>query len=689
MTFYKLSLIDRMSQLILAEKPDAAGRIAYALADGDVEKKNKGKAVWYETELGNEKTYVVPAVGHLFTLEQKEEGWDYPVFDVEWRPTHEVRDGSGWMRNYYKNIKNLANRADTFVNACDYDTEGEVIGYNIIKFIVGTESAKRMKFSTLTNSDLQEAYGDMADELDSGMVESGLARHVLDYFWGINLSRALTLAVKSADSFKVLSTGRVQGPALKILADREREIQDFEPEDYWLLEALLESEKGDVKARHERDKFWDEDEASNIKEKCEEDGATVNEVKKNKYRHKPPFPFDLSTLQSEAYSAFKFSPSKTLDIAQSLYESGVISYPRTSSQKLPPKIGYQKILKKLKNQDKYEDLAETVLDKDKIYPKQGKKEDRAHPALYPTGSKPKKVSKDERKLYDLIVKRYFAVFGDAALRESVKLKFDLSGEIFKADGKRTLKKNWFMLYEPYVRKKEQRVPDLEEGKELEVEKIEKLDKQTQPPDRYTQASLVTELKKRGLGTKATRSQIIDKLYDRGYVDSSSIKTTDIGLAVVDALEQHSPELLSEEMTRRFEEEMEEIRDGENEKEEVIEDAKEELEEILEEIKENEEEIGQELKEAVIETKKKKSELGECPECGGTLKIIKTNNGQFVGCSEYPDCENSFPLPQNAKIVPTDENCDDCGLPVFKVIRKGKRPFEMCPKTDCESKEDWD
>ena len=315
-----------MTQLIIAEKPDAAGRIAYALADDNVSKNKKGKAVWYETKVGDEKTYIAPAVGHLYTLEQEGKGWDYPVFDIEWKPTHEVRDNSSWMKNYYKNLKRLADKADTFINACDYDQEGSVIGYNILKFIVGTEDAARMKFSTLTSSDLQEAYNNLSEELDHGMVDSGLARHILDWLWGINLSRALTLSIKNnTNTFKVLSTGRVQGPALKILVDREREIEKFEPEDYWILEAYLDSDEGEVKSRHENGKFWEEDKADESKETASSDGATVENVKKNKFKHKQPYPFDLSTLQSEAYSAFKFSPSKTLDVAQSLYESGLIS----------------------------------------------------------------------------------------------------------------------------------------------------------------------------------------------------------------------------------------------------------------------------------------------------------------------------------------------------------------------------
>ncbi len=679
-----------MTQLIIAEKPNAAGRIAYALADGDVTKKNRGKAVWYETTIGDEKTYVVPAVGHIYTLEQEGKGWDYPVFDMVWKPTYEVRKKSKWMKNYHTNLKKLSDKADKFVNACDYDQEGSVIGYNILKFVVGTENAARMKFSTLTTSDLQEAYKNLSEELDHGMVQSGLARHILDWLWGINLSRALTLSVKNnTNTFKVLSTGRVQGPALKILVDREREIDEFEPEDYWILEAYLESEKGELKTRHEDGKFWKEEEADESKKNASKDGANVKKVSKNKFKHKPPYPFDLSTLQREAYSAFRFSPSKTLDVAQSLYESGLISYPRTSSQKLPPKIGYKNILKKIKNQNKYSELAQKLLDRGKLKPKQGKKEDKAHPAIYPTGSKPDSLSEDDKKLYDLIVKRYLAVFGKAAVRESVKLTFDLSGEMFLGKGKRTLEPNWFEFYDPYVKKKEQKVPDLEEGDELDVSKVSKLDKQTQPPKRYTQASLVSEMEKRNLGTKATRSQIIDKLYSRGYVDGSSIKVTDIGMGVVEALEKYSPKVLSENMTRSFEDDMEKIRDGDKSKDDVVEEAKKALGEILDSIEKNEEEIGQGLKEAVMETNRKKRELGECPECGGTLKVIKTGRSQFVGCSGYPDCENSYPLPQKAKIVPTKEKCDDCDLPTFKVIRRGKRPFEMCPDPDCKSKDDWD
>lgn len=678
-----------MTKLIIAEKPKAAGRIAYALAEEEPQKKSKGKAVWYELELGNEKGYVVPAVGHLFNLEQKSEGWTYPTFDMEWKPAFEVKDNLNWMKQYYDNLKKLSKKADSFINACDYDQEGAVIGYNILKHIIGTENAGRMKFSTLTPSDLREAYNDLDEELDMGMVNSGLARHVLDWLWGINLSRALTISIKKGGSnFKVLSTGRVQGPALKILADREREIQDFEPEDYWLLKAMLKHGDKKIEAWHSEGRLWNEDKAEEIKQNCEKGNGKVDKVKKNKYKHKPPHPFDLSTLQTEAYSAFNFKPSKTLDVAQSLYESGYISYPRTSSQKLPPKIGYKKILKKLKNQNKYENLAQKVLKKDKIYPKQGKKKDPAHPAIYPTGSKPKKLNKDEKKLYDLIVKRYFAVFGDPALRMSLKIHFNLSNQIFTAKGKKTLKENWFKLYQPYVKVKNKEIPELKKGTDVIVGQVEIIQKETKPPNRYTQASLVKKLQKKNLGTKATRSQIIDTLYQRGYVDGSSMKVTDLGLAVVETLEQYSEEVLSAELTREFEEKMEEIRESKNDKEKVIEEAKETLKDILEEIEKHEEDIGSNLGEAVKLTRKKKRELGECPDCGGTLKVIKTKKSQFVGCSGYPDCDNSFPLPQNAKIVNTKKSCKECDLPVIKVIRKGKRPFTMCIDPDCKTKEDW-
>lgn len=682
-----------MTVLIIAEKPKASLRIAHALSEGEIENKRRGKAVWYEITRNGERHLVVPAVGHLFTLKQKGDGrWSYPVFEAEWKPSFEVNKQSYFSKSYFENFKRLSKKADRFIVATDYDPEGSVIGYNILRFICGTEDAKRMKFSTLTVSDLVEAYENLS-ELDMTRIDAGIVRHKLDWLYGINTSRALTLAIKRYNnSFKVLSTGRVQGPTLRIVAKREEVIKEFVPKPYWEIEAELKTNSGEkITARHEEVRFWDKDRPEEIKNKCNKEKAIVSDVKKRKYNQNPPYPFDLTSLQIEAYSVFGFSPRQTLDLAQSLYDSGLISYPRTSSQKLPRKIGYKGIIKNLSKQDEYKDLAKNLLAKKELTPNEGKKEDSAHPSIFPTGESPTGLNAYEKKLYDLIVRRFFAVFGEPAVRESMKIVFDIDGEKFIAEGKRTVEKNWIKFYERYVKYEEQALPNVKIGDKLDVLRIEILEKETQPPKRYTEASLVKELEKLGLGTKATRANIIKTLFDRGYIKGRKISVTNLGFAVVKTLEKYCPEILSEELTRKFENEMESIEAGKCEKEKVVEEAKETLKEILDSFKENEYKIGEELYNALIRTRRDEYVIGKCPECGGNLRIIKSKKSgkRFVGCDGYKNgCRVSFPLPQYGRILPTGKVCKECGYPIIKIIRKGKRPWTMCINPNCPSKKNW-
>lgn len=671
--------------LLVAEKPKVAARMAQALGDYDVEKNYGVKNYRLDTDRGE--VIIAPAVGHMFTLEQKDGEWTYPVFDIEWVPSFESDDGADYIKKYVNNMQKMAEEADEFINGCDFDVEGSVIGYNAIMMACGGDEdrMKRMKFSTLTNDDLREAFDDL-NEFDRYQTEAGLTRHVMDWYYGINLSRALMIAVKSQDRYQSLSTGRVQGPALKIAADREREIQAFEPDDYWELYLVAAG----MEAQHQEDRFWDEDAVDAVLATVQGNDAVVEDISRRQYKHNPPNPFNLTDLQNEAYSQFNISPKKTQQLAQGLYESSLISYPRTSSQQLSPKIGYEDILSKLKKQDKYEDKAQTVLDMSSITPRNGKKEDEAHPAIHPTGNSPGKgLSKQERKIYDLVVKRFMATFGRPAKRESLTLELVVEGEAFDAKGKRTLQRNWYDLYDPYVRTKEIELPDVEEGQHIPVEEFRKEDKETQPPKRYTQSSLISALEDEDLGTKATRANIVENLYNRKYIQESSIEVTDLGMAVIESLEEHCPDILSPELTRAFEKQMDSIRSGEQTRDDVLKGARESLQDILATFKEHEEDIGKGLIDAVDTTRKKERQLGPCGECeDGTLRMIKTNNGRFVGCSNYPDCENSFPLPHDGKIESLDEQCDTCGTPRIKVIRKGKRPYDMCIDPDCATKDDW-
>src|SRR3989339_2244073 len=243
-----------MPELIITEKPSSAKKVAEALAEGKLEKKKSKKSFYYEFTRGKKKIYVTPAVGHLFGLvEKKKHGWTYPVFDIEWHPSYESGEAAGYTKDYVDTIAAVAKKVDEFTIACDYDIEGEVIGWNVLRFVCEQKDANRMKFSTLTKPDLIEAYQTKTPHLDWGQAYAGETRHKLDWFYGINLSRALTASVKAAGSFKVMSAGRVQGPALKMIIEREREIQAFKPEPFWMIELLGDYKQEKIEAWHEKD----------------------------------------------------------------------------------------------------------------------------------------------------------------------------------------------------------------------------------------------------------------------------------------------------------------------------------------------------------------------------------------------------------------------------------------------------
>ncbi|MEM5882988.1 MAG: DNA topoisomerase, partial [Candidatus Aenigmatarchaeota archaeon] len=243
--------------LIIAEKPDAARRIAEALADKKPKVVKKREVEYYEFTVNGKKHVCVPAVGHLFTLSPLSESkkWSYPIFSYEWTPTY-TKKGTEWTRKYFENIVDLAKGADEFIDAADVDTEGEVLLYNILRFICKVKDAKRMQFSTLTKDELVEAYRNMSHHILFPMLESGLTRHELDWLWGINLTRALTLALKNHNNkaFAILSAGRVQSPTLNLLLEREIEIRNFKPKPFWQLELRAKVDNQEIVAMHEKDK---------------------------------------------------------------------------------------------------------------------------------------------------------------------------------------------------------------------------------------------------------------------------------------------------------------------------------------------------------------------------------------------------------------------------------------------------
>jgi len=674
-------------ELVVSEKPNAAKRIAEALADKRPKKQSIGKVPYYELQHGKKQIVVACAVGHLYTVAEKKKSFTYPSFDLQWSPSCEVNKKADFSGKYLEVIKKLAKKATTFTVACDYDVEGEVIGLNCIRFACSQKDARRMKFSTLTKDDIIEAYKEAEPHIDWGLANAGETRHFLDWMYGINISRALTLAVKSTGAFKILSSGRVQGPSLNILYEKEKEIAAFKPVPYWQIYLEIEKEGQRIGAFHVKEKFDNHDEAKIRFNNSLWKPAFVKDLEKSEVQQYAPYPFDLGSLQTEAYKLFGINPKETLSLAQNLYLAGVISYPRTSSQKLPFKINYKKILSSLASNEEYTTKANTVLGFEKLQPNEGSKTDPAHPAIYPTGIKPGKLTEREKKIYDLIVKRFFATFGKPAIRESMLLRININGEMFIAKGMLTKERNWFDLYEPYVKLKEEEWPHFKIGESLSIKKLDLLQKETQPPKRYTPASLVTELEKRGLGTKSTRAEIIDSLYQRSYIADQAIRVTDIGMRIIETLQKYCPDIIDEQLTRHFEDEMDKIMSKEMKKEEILEEAKRILTKLLKTFKENEKKIGEELKAAHHDTIQKENYIAKCPKCGGNLqmKFSRKTRMRFIACNNYPACATTFAIPQSGSIKGTDKRCPHCGQPIVMVFRKKAKPQEVCLNKECPSK----
>ncbi|MCL5404328.1 MAG: DNA topoisomerase I [Candidatus Marsarchaeota archaeon] len=670
-----------MNTLIIAEKPSVALRIAIALGNGSQKRIVHGKTSYFQIESESGSLFVAPAVGHLFTIKQVGTSRGYPILDVEWAPSYEASKSSAFTKQYLDAIKDIARQCSEFINACDYDIEGTVIGTNVIKAVMDepveklSVHAKRMKFSTTTTKDLSEAFRNLSD-LDLNNFYAGETRHMLDWIWGINLSRALTYALGSIGSSKPLSIGRVQGPTLALLAKREKEIAAFTPRPFWRVFVYIngtqfQNTRGDIFDKNTAIAALHETEA-NIR------NAVFEEVKKSEEKRWPYPPFDLTSLQLEASRVFRFDPSATLAIAQSLYEHSYISYPRTSSQKLPFSLGLPNIIKALGENPDYEAIAKRLVQQGRFKPIEGKKTDEAHPAIFPTGSAPKGLTKQESMLYDLIARRFLACFDEPAVVARINAKAAIGSEHYSASGAKVLSNGWLDTYK-YARIEEREMKEFIAGNTYPAENPSIEDLETKPPKRYTKASLIAELEKRELGTKATRASIVDTLFKRGYIEGSSISVTAFGMSVFDSLQKNCPMIMEESTTRELEEDMDGIAKGAKKEDEVLARGKKMLLEALAMFDKNRLQISESMKAGLMES----SVLGICPKCGGNLIIRHSRAGkQFVACSNYPKCTNTYPLVQKAKIVPTGRVCEYCKTPIVKVIRKGMRPFEMDLDPNC-------
>jgi DNA topoisomerase-1 len=682
--------------LIITEKPDAAKRIASALDIAGKAMKIVDNGVPYYIAKRSVDIVVVPALGHLYTVASEKKGRDhYPVFNFQWVPLYLAERGAARIRTWLETIAKLAKNAGAFIDACDYDIEGSIIGYCILKYACGNKenTSKRMKYSTLTKEEVEKSYTELLPHLDFSLIEAGLTRHEVDWLYGVNLSRALTIAVRNwSGQYATLSTGRVQGPTLKFLATRERNIRSFVPTPYWSVKATFKIDNSVFEAEHEKKVIEIKEEANAIVNASRGKDGKIEEIETKKFQQTPPLPFDLGSLQSEAHSLFRYTPMRTSIIAQRLYLDALISYPRTSSQKLLPVIGYETILNKLVKTGEYGKLAAELLAKPELKPTEGKREDPAHPAIHPTGYLPKRtLNNAEKKVLNLVVRRFMATFGEPAIHQTVKVTIDIDGNQFHLKGRQTIEEGWLRFYRPYIRAENTPLPPMKKGQRVSIEKVILEDKFTKPPPRYNPISLLRKMEKEEIGTKATRAEIIQALYDRKYIHDERIVVTDLGFEVIDVLKNYCPTVVSLELTRKLEERMNEIQQGKITKENVLLDAIEILKPATDKLKEKERIIGAQLGQALRKLKMEERIIGACPIChNGELVVLysRKTGKRFVGCTNYFEgkCKTTFPLPQRGSVRPLGKVCRSCGWPTVQIWIKGKHPWDFCFNPKCQLKE---
>ncbi|MDE1852505.1 MAG: DNA topoisomerase I [Thaumarchaeota archaeon] len=677
--------------LVICEKPDAARRVSDALSGGGSRSSVVDGTTVFSFTRGGEEFVVCSAQGHVYGVsDPSDERTVYPVFDVEWYSSDLVDERSAGAARRISAVRKLAAGASRFVNACDFDVEGETIGFNLLKYACGGKEgeALRAKFSTLTAEDLTKAFDDLKPQAGLGLARAGRARHAIDFVWGVNLSRALSQsALGSGHRFRTVSVGRVQGPTLGFLVQRERDICKFVPVPYWKVSGAFEKDGKRIVAAYSKEKIETRAQAEKVRGECVGKEAVAGPVHGAVVQVGPPVPFNIGDLQKEAYRAFGFTPSRTLQIAERLYLGALISYPRTGSQRLPQSINYRGIIQGVGKSPQYSDHAAELL-RTEPKPVQGPKSDPAHPAIHPTGERPRRpLDSSEASVFDLVVRRFLAAFGPSARREHVDVALDVGEHEFRMAGGRTIFPGWMKFYGRYSGYRDVELPPVSEGDRFAVAEVMVEEKFEQRPPRYNQGSLLEKMEREGIGTKATRADIIGTLVGRGYVSGESMEVTDLGFSVVETMAKYAPSIISTELTRKIEERLEAVEGGTEREADLLRETVRSMADQLTELGVNEEAVGREIDSAVMKTVARSFALGKCPACrAGELRVVrsKATKKRFVGCSNYPSCRASAPLPQRGTVKATAKACGHCSWPIVYVAGGG-RPWRLCVNPDCPGK----
>lgn len=590
-------------------------------------------------------------------------------------------------KDIIRSLKNLAKKADTIVIGTDFDREGELIGLDAISVVRDANPdapITRARYSAFVKKEIEDAFSDAGlTELDYDLAHAGESRQYIDLIWGAVLTRYLTL-VKYSGFGNVRSSGRVQTPTLALVVAREKEREAFVPEDYWVItgQAAPKGAADDAfEVTHATARFKVGAEANGVMDRIRDAKvATVTAIDKKRRSSNPPAPFNTTSLMAAA-SSIGIKPARCMRIAESLYMAGLTSYPRVDNTVYPAGLDFGGVLKTLAKVPELREQAEKLLAKGSFKPTRGKQEDTDHPPIYPTGAAdPDKLRPEEWKLYNLIARRFMATLSDPAIIEGTKVTLDVAGESFNARGNVLVVPGYRAVYQ-YGMKKDEQMPALEQGQQLDFSKPNCAHKQTEPPARYSAGKLIQEMEANGLGTKATRHDMIERLYSRRYIVNDPIEPTQLGLAVIEALQKFAPHITTPSMTAELEDEMTQIAKGKKQRDEVVLHSRKLLGDIMDELIPAKDQVSDAIADAVVAD----SKVGTCPKCGGDLcvKSSAKTRSSFVGCNSWPDCDVTYPLPQG-KYDAAEEPCPVCGGPQIKVTPFRAKAYTHCLDPECAS-----
>ena len=642
--------------LVIAEKPSVGRDIAGALPDSFTTSKDK-------THITGEEYVITWAIGHLVGLAQPEaydeklKKWRYadlPIVPKEFKLVPNDDKAKKQLQVIHRLIR--SDDVDQVVNACDAGREGELIFAYVYETAKVNKPVKRLWLSSMTRKAIEEAFGRLRDGEEMVPLEAAArSRSEADWIVGMNATRAASIRLRAAFDGAV-SLGRVQTPTLALVARREEEIRAFKPEPYWLVEAEFEA-TGERRygGRYMGGKRIAEDLAAEIVQACSGKRGEITKLETKEERERSQLLYDLTSLQRHANTRYGFSARRTLGAAQKLYEQHkAITYPRTNSRWLSGDLvaeirptaelvgknpqyakgaAYVTSLKELP-------LGRVVNDK--------KVTD--HHAIIPTRSQHNvsKMGEDERKIYDLVAKRFLAIFHPEAVYERTRVETTVEEHVFRTSGRRLLEAGWKSVYGEEVAEDgageddsggDQMLPKLEQGEEVDTLAVESLRKETQPPRRYTEASLLAAMetagkdieeadlreamKESGIGTPATRAAIIERLLSVGYIerDGRALHATEKGIQVIRLLGEHP--LTSPQLTGEWEKRLELIADGEESRPSFMKDIARFTEETVQEL--------DKLKGVKIE----RANLGPCPVCG--RDVIENRKGYSCWSKEDPGC----------------------------------------------------